>query len=126
MIAATVTLGTRLYADGGTLDGGFGFTPPTVYPSASGLPVVNILATDPVALEGTSSGAFTLLRSGASTVALDVDLDYFRHRVRRGRLYDNQQHRDDSGWIARVGHSRRTAPGYGQSGEQECSIGHRD
>lgn len=43
-------------------------TPPTASLS------VGILATDPTALEGTSSGAFTLLRYGASTSDLVVNL----------------------------------------------------
>lgn len=47
-------------------------TPPTV-PNPDG-PSVSILATDPYALEGTSSGAFTLLRTGPATNDLTVDL----------------------------------------------------
>ena len=38
------------------------------------LPTVSILATDPTALEGTSTGAFTLLRFGPTNVAVSVDL----------------------------------------------------
>jgi len=38
------------------------------------LPVVAIFAPDPTALEGTSSGAFTLIRYGATSNALTVDL----------------------------------------------------
>jgi len=45
-------------------------TPPT----PSDLPMVTLLATDPTALAGTSSGAFTLIRSGASDTALLVFL----------------------------------------------------
>src|SRR5579859_3119035 len=38
------------------------------------LPTVSILATDPTALEGTSTGAFTLLRFGPTNVDVSVDL----------------------------------------------------
>jgi hypothetical protein len=38
------------------------------------LPTVSILAPDPTALEGTSSGAFTLTRNGSTSNALTVDL----------------------------------------------------
>jgi Bacterial Ig domain len=37
-------------------------------------PIVRILATDPTALEGTSTAAFTLIRSGPTNEALTVDL----------------------------------------------------
>jgi hypothetical protein len=42
--------------------------------TTTNLPSVAILATDPTALEGTSSGAFTLVRYGATNSALAVDL----------------------------------------------------
>src|SRR5438046_2527479 len=38
----------------------------------SGLPKVEVLATDSTALEGTSSGAFTVIRSGNPTNSLEV------------------------------------------------------
>jgi hypothetical protein len=74
LMAATLTLGTQLYAEGWptTFSGGPEF--PYFGSGGSGLPLVNILATDPIALEGTSSGAFTLMRSGPTTAALEVTL----------------------------------------------------
>ncbi len=61
LVAATLAFGTCLRAGGS--------------PSApSDLPSVVIMATDPTALEGTSSGAFTLLRYGPSTNDLKVNL----------------------------------------------------
>ena len=51
--------------------GAFGQTPPT----AANLPGVAILASDATALAGTSSGAFTLVRSGPADADLTVNLD---------------------------------------------------
>src|SRR5580704_9731850 len=39
------------------------------------LPLVRVLATDPTALEGTSTAAFTLIRSGPTNDALSVNLN---------------------------------------------------
>ena len=44
-------------------------------PVSTDLPGVAILATDPTALAGTSSGAFTLVRSGSADADLAVNLD---------------------------------------------------
>jgi hypothetical protein len=73
LMAISLTLGAHLYAEiSPTPDsGGTYFIPET---GASALPLVNIIATDPTALEGTSSGAFTLMRSGPTTAALEVTL----------------------------------------------------
>jgi Bacterial Ig domain len=49
-------------------------TPGPVPPDPVAGPSVSILATDPYALEGTSSGAFTLIRTGPTTNALTVNL----------------------------------------------------
>jgi hypothetical protein len=46
-------------------------------PPASALPSVEILATDPFALEGTSEAAFTLIRNGDTNEDLTVDLSIF-------------------------------------------------
>lgn len=43
-------------------------------PSPIALPPVTIVATDPTALEGTSTAAFTLIRNGPTNAALSVDL----------------------------------------------------
>ena len=43
-------------------------------PGPTVLPSVTVLASDPYALEGTSSGAFTLIRTGPTTNALTVNL----------------------------------------------------
>ena len=59
-LSAALVLGSSLNAQ----------TPPT-----PDLPGVGILATDPTALAGTSSGAFTLVRSGPATADLAVNLD---------------------------------------------------
>ncbi len=61
----------------GTLIAGSGLraqTPPISPPSSGDGPMVGILATDPTALEGTSSGAFTLLLNASTTNNLAVTL----------------------------------------------------
>ena len=74
LMASTLAFGARLYAEQGPATG----TPEPNFPilnsDGSGLPMVNLLATDPTALEGTSSGSFTLLLYGASTADLNVNL----------------------------------------------------
>jgi hypothetical protein len=61
----------------GTVAGAFAFGP-CLYgqepPPPTALPAILLLATDPTALEGTSSGAFTLIRSGPNTNDLTVSL----------------------------------------------------
>ena len=61
LVAATLAFGTCLRAGGSP-------------PDPSDLPSVAIMATDPTALEGTSSGAFTLLRYGPITNDIKVNL----------------------------------------------------
>jgi hypothetical protein len=55
LIAGAMTLGSQLHAQNSE-------------------PFVTITATDPMALEGTSTGAFTLIRNGDTSSALTVDL----------------------------------------------------
>jgi hypothetical protein len=74
LAASALMLGTRLYADNSPTPFSGGPDFPSGDPGSSGLPLVNIIATDPTALEGTSSGAFTLIRSGPTTAALEVNL----------------------------------------------------
>jgi hypothetical protein len=62
VIAGTLIAGSRLQAQG----------PPP--PPSAALPSVEILATDPTALEGTSSAAFTLILTDAATNDLAVNL----------------------------------------------------
>jgi len=47
---------------------------PVPVPSSTNGPFILLLATDPTALEGTSTGAFTLIRNGSDSNALTVDL----------------------------------------------------
>src|SRR5579863_10363292 len=61
LVASTLAFGASLHAGDSPSD-------------PSGLPLVVIMATDPTALEGTSSGAFTLLRYGPTTNDLKVNL----------------------------------------------------
>jgi hypothetical protein len=61
-IASTLIAGSALQAQ----------TPPS--PPSTDLPSVEILATDPTALGGTSSGAFTLIQTESSTTDLAVSL----------------------------------------------------
>ncbi len=61
LITGTLAFGSHLCAQGTT-------TPPTG-------PTVKVLATDPTALEGTSSGSFTLIREGDTNENLTVDVE---------------------------------------------------
>jgi hypothetical protein len=64
IVATTLIAGSRLQAQ----------MPPGPPPVSSDLPSVGILATDPTALEGTSSAAFTLLLAQSTTNDLAVNL----------------------------------------------------
>jgi hypothetical protein len=71
VLLSAMALAANVRADGGDEPGFPGFPG---FNNSNNLPVVTLVATDPTALEGTSTGAFTLLRHGPTNADLTVGL----------------------------------------------------